>query len=71
MVTSKVSNCLIYWDASRCDACEPWYTISDDLRTCTKDPEIANCAAQTNFVCETCKSGFIKNPNNYIEVLFS
>ena len=67
-VESKISNCAAYIGASTCSNCAKNYLLSLDSKSCAASPSIPNCGDFTFVKCNTCDSGYVLNPNNYLDL---
>ena len=65
-VETKIANCMTYSGAAVCSQCAKDYLLSLDAKSCVAAPTTSNCGDYTFVRCNTCESGFVLNPNNYL-----
>lgn len=65
-VETTITNCSAYDTTSTCFYCANGYLLALDYKSCTVTPPITNCGDFSFVRCNSCDSGYVLNPNNYL-----
>lgn len=68
--SNVIQNCSLQNAKGKCLVCNSGFMRNATRDVCVAIPGIDNCSTYSNVECKSCSSGYLMNPNRYLNIIF-